>query len=75
MLRAATVLTSLELHKTQPIATHIEAHKEAWGILLRSAQSHYPLGMKEMAEKEIHGIKATNMRLASHTAGSLYGTK
>ena len=48
---------------------------EAWGIILRSGQAHFEEGVKEMAETEVQGIQTNNLRLASHTARSLYGTK
>ena len=71
MLRAAYMLASLKLCR----ATHMEVRREALGILLRSLQLHYPMGVNELAETEIHQIKVTNLRLDSQTARSLYGTK
>ena len=73
MLRAAYMLASLKLY----MATHMEVRREAlgMGILLRSSQLHYPIGVKKLADAEIHRIKVTNLRLDSHTARSLYGTK
>ena len=41
----------------------------------RISLSHHHDVMKEMAETEVQGIQTTNLRLASHTARSLYGTK
>ena len=75
MLRAAAILASLELFCLHIIASQEEVRKEAWGIILRSGQAHFPEGVKEMAETEIQGIQTTNLRLASNTARSLYGTK
>ena len=75
MLRTASILASLELFCLHMIASQEEVRKEAWGIILRSGQAHFPEGVKEMAETEIQGIQTTNLRLASNTARSLYGTK
>ena len=75
MLRAAAILASLELAQAHIIASKEELRKEEWGIILRSGQAHFPEGVKEMTETEIQGIQTTNLRLASHTARSLFGTK
>ena len=75
MLRATAILASLELSRLHIMASPEEVRKEAWGIILRSGQTHFLEGVKEMAETEIQGIQTTNLRLASHTARSLYGTK
>ena len=75
MLRTASILASLELFCLHMIASQEEVRKEAWGIILRSGQAHFPEGVKEMAETEIQGIQTTNLCLASHTTRSQYGTK
>ena len=75
MLRATAILASLELSRIHIMASKEEVRKEAWGIILRTGQAHFPEGVKEMAETEVQGIQTTNLRLASHTARSLYGTK
>ena len=46
-----------------------------WAVLLRSAQEHYSEGVSKMREATIHSISVTDLRLASHTARSLFGTK
>ena len=75
MLQAAAILASLELFRLHIEASHEEVRKEALGIILRSGQAHFQEGVKDTAETEIQGIQTTNLRLASHTARSLYGTK
>ena len=72
---ATAILASLELARIHIMASKEEVRKEAWGIILRTGQAHFPEGVKEMAETEVQGIQTTNLRLASHTARSLYGTK
>ena len=49
--------------------------REAWATLIKTAQTHYPAGVSKLEEAVVHGIKVTNLRLASHTARELYGTK
>ena len=56
MLRATAILASIELFRLHIIASQEEVRKEAWGIILRSGQAHFPEGVKEMAETEIQGI-------------------
>ena len=52
ILGAAYVLASPELHRVYPMATQLEVR----GVLLRSSQSHYLLGVDELARSH-YGTK------------------
>ena len=56
-------------------SSNIDYRKEAWGLILRSAQKHFSEGMEKISDSQIHDIKVMSLRLQSNTARSLYGTK
>ena len=72
LFTAVCILTSLEMFSLQMWATMEEVRREAWGLLLRSAQKHYSEGIPKMRETTIHSLMVTDLRLASHTARGLY---
>ena len=73
MMRAAAWLTCL--HTTGMDTSDIDYRKEAWGLILRSAQKHFSEGIEKVSDTRIHGIKVMVLRLQSNTARDLYGTK
>ena len=72
-MRAAACLVCL--HTTGMDTSNIDNRKEAWGLMLRSAQRHFSEGMAEISDTQVHGIKVMVLRLQSNTARDLYGTK
>ena len=75
MFAAICILTSLEMYREGMQGAMSMVKREAWAVLLRSAQTHYQAGVMKLQETEVYGIKVTDLRLASHTARELYGTK
>ena len=53
----------------------INIKKEAWGLVLRSAQRHFNEGVAATSDGQIHNIKVMTLRLQSNTARELFGTK
>ena len=45
IFRGAFILSSLKLPKIDPAATQAEIKREALGILMRSAKTHFPEGV------------------------------
>ena len=74
-MRAAAWLTCLCTTPHHMDSSNIDYRKEAWGLILRSAQKHFSEGTEKISDSQIHGIKVMSLRLQSNTARSLYGTK
>ena len=55
LLRAAACLVCL--HTTGMDTSNIDNRKEAWGLMLRSAQRNFGEGMAEISDTQVHGIK------------------
>ena len=73
LIRAAACLVCL--HTKGMDTSNIDNRKEAWGLILRSAQRHFSEGVGEISDLQEHGIRVMGLRLQSNTARSLYGTK
>ena len=73
LIRVAACLVCL--HTIGMDTSTIDNRKEAWGLILRSAQRHFSEGIGEVSDLQVHGIKVMGLLLQSNTARSLYGTK
>ena len=73
LMRAAAWLVCL--HTKGMDTFNMDIKKEAWGLILRSAQRHFSEGITEISDTQIHGIKVMALRLQSYTARDLFGTK
>merc|ERR1711888_437089 len=72
-MRAASWLVCLHTKGTDMFNMNIK--REAWGLILRSAQRHFNEGVAATSDGQIHGIKVMTLRLQSNTARELFGTK
>ena len=73
LMRAAAWLACLYTKGMDTFNMNIK--KEAWGLILRSAQRHFNEGIAATSDAQIHGIKVMTLRLQSNTARELFGTK
>ena len=75
MFRACCMLASLEMTRLGLNYSIMEVKKEGQGILLRSGQHYYNKDIKKLADSQVSGIQTMSLRLQSHKAMELYGTR
>ena len=69
------MLASLELTALRVEYNIMEAKKEGQGILIRTGQRYYNKYIKKLADSQVSGITTMSLRLQSHKAMELYGTR
>jgi hypothetical protein len=75
LFRACCMLASLELTALKVKYDIMDVKKEAQGILIRTGQKYYNKDIQKMADSQVSGIRTMSLRLQSHKAMELYGTR
>ena len=75
LFRTSCILAGCDLSRKKVDFSMVDIKKEGSGILLRSAQTHFMKNIEKMSDSEIQGVKTMSLRLQSHTARELHGTR
>ena len=75
MFRAACMLAALELARLNMRYDLMDVKKEAQGIIIRTGQKYFNKGIQKMSDSQVSGIKTMSLRLQSHKAMEIYGTR
>ena len=75
LFRTSCILAGCDLSRKRIDFSTVDIKKEGCGLLLRSAQTHFMKDIEKMSDSEIQGVKTMSLRLQSHTARELYGTR
>ena len=75
LFRACCMLASVEMTALGESYGMLEVKKEGLGILLRSGQKYHKKYIKKLSDSMVSGIQTMSLRLQSHKAMELYGTR
>ena len=75
MFRASCILAVCDLTRKGVDFNTVDIKKEGQGLLLRSAQTHFSKDINKMSDSLLQGVKTMSLRLQSHTAREIYGTR